>query len=133
MMFANSRTRILDAFDGSSNTLLIGERPPSADMVYGWWYAGAGQRLPGQLDSHLGMTEINYFGILYRGCPRDGYSFQPRERGDHCTAYQFWSLHPGGAHFAMTDGSLHFLKYDASSIMPALATRVGGEVASLPQ
>jgi hypothetical protein len=33
-----------DITDGLSNTLMVGERPPSSDFQYGWWYAGAGQR-----------------------------------------------------------------------------------------
>src|SRR5262249_53676002 len=28
--------------DGSSNTLMIGERPPSVNLAFGWWFAGAG-------------------------------------------------------------------------------------------
>jgi prepilin-type processing-associated H-X9-DG protein len=46
--------------------------------------------------------------------------------------FHFWSLHPGGAHFLYADGSVHFLGYDADAILPALATRAGGEVVSLP-
>lgn len=43
----------------------------------------------------------------------------------------FGSLHPGGANFAMYDGSVRLLK--SSIAMPtyhALGTRAGGEVAS---
>jgi prepilin-type N-terminal cleavage/methylation domain-containing protein/prepilin-type processing-associated H-X9-DG protein len=42
------------------------------------------------------------------------------------------SLHSGGANFLMADGSVHFLRYQADDILPALATRNGGEVISLP-
>ena len=44
----------------------------------------------------------------------------------------FWSVHPGGAHFAFADGSVRFLKYSADPILPALATRAGGESVAVP-
>jgi prepilin-type processing-associated H-X9-DG protein len=40
-------------------------------------------------------------------------------------------MHRGGANFLFVDGSVHFLPYSAANIMPALATRAGGEPASL--
>jgi len=43
------------------------------------------------------------------------------------------SYHPGGAVFAMADGSTRLIAYDANAIMPALATRDGGEPVSLPE
>jgi hypothetical protein len=30
------------------------------------------------------------------------------------------------------DGSVHFLGYDAANVLPALATRAGGEVVGVP-
>jgi prepilin-type processing-associated H-X9-DG protein len=133
MLYSGSRTRIIDATDGSSNTLLVGERPPSADMVFGWWYSGSGQLLTGQADSHLGVQERNLFGALYHGCPRVGYSFQSRERSDPCLVFQFWSYHGDGAHFALTDGSVRILTFKAASVLPALSTRAGGEVVVVPE
>jgi prepilin-type processing-associated H-X9-DG protein len=41
-------------------------------------------------------------------------------------------LHRGGANFLMVDGSVHFIHYSAAPLMPALATRSGREVVSLP-
>jgi prepilin-type N-terminal cleavage/methylation domain-containing protein/prepilin-type processing-associated H-X9-DG protein len=69
IMYWNSHVKFLDVTDGLSNTLMVGERPPSADLVFGWWYAGAGQwdmrfRDPGEHDTgscdvSLGTVEIN--------------------------------------------------------------------------
>lgn len=127
MLYAASRTRLTAVADGASNTLLVGERPPSADMVYGWWYAGTGQRGSGQLDSHLGVAERNYFGTLYRNCPRGPYSFSAGSLKNDCDAFHFWSPHSGGANFALADGSVRFLPYSAEPVMIPLATRSGGE------
>ena len=43
----------------------------------------------------------------------------------------FGSLHPGGANFAMADGSVRFIKQTiAQPTYHALGTRAGGEVIS---
>jgi len=42
--------------------------------------------------------------------------------------FHFWSMHSGGANFLFADGSVHFLRYSADAILPALATRHGNEV-----
>ncbi len=43
----------------------------------------------------------------------------------------FGSLHPGGANFAMADGSVRFIKQTiAQPTYQALGTRAGGEVIS---
>jgi len=47
--------------------------------------------------------------------------------------YHFWSPHPGGANFALADGSVRLLNYSANALMPALASRAGGEVAAVPE
>jgi prepilin-type processing-associated H-X9-DG protein len=45
--------------------------------------------------------------------------------------FHFWSPHPGGANFVLADGSVRFVSYSADPLMPALASRAGGEVSSL--
>ncbi len=127
--------RLAEIADGQSNTLLIGERPPSPDFWYGWWYAtGSGSVSTG--DVTLGVAELNPAtsgGIApyLEQCPPGPYGFI-RGNNEQCDALHFWSWHPGGAHFALADGSVRLLRYDiATSTLSALATRSGGESVTL--
>jgi prepilin-type processing-associated H-X9-DG protein len=133
VLFLNSGVRFADVSDGLSSTLLVGERPPSADGVFGWWYAGFGQAKDGSADMVLGVLEENS-GSFAPMCPLfPPYEFGPGSLGNQCDEFHFWSLHPGGANFLFCDGSVRFLSYSAAPIMPALATRRGGEAVQLPE
>ena len=132
VLYRDSRTRITDIYDGSSNTIIVGERPPSADNFYGWWYAGFGQNGSGSLDMLLGGKERNFGAGTTGGCPTGPYLFGPGQVSNQCDVFHFWSLHPSGANFLFGDGSVHFINYNApSSLIPALATRNGGEAVYL--
>lgn len=130
IFFRNSRIRIDDVLDGTSNTLLVGERPPSPELRYGWWYAGDGLAGSGALDVVLGAREYNARNPYpqYVPCGRGPFPFRAGRLEDYCSVFQFWSLHPGGANFVFCDGSVRFLRYGADSILPAMASRGGGEV-----
>jgi prepilin-type processing-associated H-X9-DG protein len=93
----------------------------------------------------LGTRERNYGTgqrqlAWERDCPPGPYRFGPPGRTrdvtgalrEECDLFQFWSYHHGGANFLYADGSVHFLAYGADAILPALATRSGGEVVPLP-
>jgi prepilin-type processing-associated H-X9-DG protein len=126
ILFPDSRVRPTDVRDGLSHTLLVGERPASADLAYGWWYAAPGQALSGSADIVLGVREQN---IVRPGeCPPGPYTFGPGRLDGPCDMFHFWSLHPGGANFLMADGSVRFLTYSAAGTLPALASRAGGEI-----
>jgi prepilin-type processing-associated H-X9-DG protein len=128
VLFLDSRVRLSDIRDGLSNTLIVGERPPSPDLRFGWWYAGVGQGSDGSADMHLGVRERNT-GIWASRCPLGPYHFKPGSDWDYCDTFHFWSHHPGGAHFLRADGSVSFFRYSSDHILPALATRAGGEAA----
>ncbi len=134
VLYPDSHVRVLDITDGTSNTLFAGERPPSTDFEFGWWYAGYGQNYTGSLDMILGVTEINAMPVVSgpASCGPGTYGYGPGNFGNQCDMFHFWSPHPGGAHFLFADGSVRFVSYDAAPLMPALASRAGGEVVSLP-
>ena len=132
LFYPGSHVRFAEITDGLSNTLAVGERPPSKDLLYGWWFAGAGQAGggSGSCDVVLGVQELNHEGI---NCAPGPYHFGPGDVNNNCDQFHFWSLHPGGAHFLLADGSTQFFAYSVSpDILSAMATRAGGEAVESP-
>ncbi|MGD9857493.1 MAG: DUF1559 domain-containing protein [Planctomycetaceae bacterium] len=113
----NQATPIGAITDGTAYTILLGERPGDSSEdgpQLGWWAYGAGFDTFGNGDHGLDCSEG-----LYKGDHSDPWA--------HMT--HFWSLHPGGAHFTMGDGSVHFLSYSIDyNLFTALGSKHGGEV-----
>jgi len=131
VLYLDSRVRLADITDGTSNTLMVGECPPSPSLLWGWWYTGCGQPVKASGDAILGVREYN-FSTSEPNCPVGPYAFGPGKLTNPCDVFHFWSLHSGGAHFVLADGCVRFVGYGAKDVMPALATRAGGEAVEVP-
>jgi prepilin-type processing-associated H-X9-DG protein len=154
---ANRRVRLNDVRDGTSQTLLVGERGFRSgaleviddtddlnNLRFGHWFSAPGQR-HGSVGVVLGTRELN-FGSgrsnlpWERECPPGPYRYGPPGQTrdltgavrEECDLFRFWSWHHGGANFLFADGSVHFLAYDADAVLAALGTRAGREVVTLP-
>jgi prepilin-type N-terminal cleavage/methylation domain-containing protein/prepilin-type processing-associated H-X9-DG protein len=130
-VFAANRQLTMDAIvDGSSNTIIVGEKPPSYDTVYGWWFAGSGDTpYFGATDVVLGVAERQSAG----GTPE---TFRPGKLNDPGDVHRwhYWSIHNGGATFLFGDGSARFLPYTVQNngVLKALSTYNGGEPVTAP-
>ena len=133
VFYTDSNTKSSDIIDGLSQTLIIGERPPSPDFRFGWWYAVHGHARGGSPNMLLGVAEINDpqptgETTFLESCPPGPYEFGPGNPNDLCSTLHFWSHHGTGAQFAFADGSVHFVPYSISpDTMNSLATRAGNE------
>ncbi len=129
VLISGRGVRMNEITDGLSQTLMIGERPAGPDNWIGWWYGGVGTDGLGSVDNIMGVREINPGGVShYEDCPAGAYTYSPGEFHEKCDVFHFWSPHSGGAHFALCDGSVQFLPYDAVMVVEQMATRNGHEV-----
>lgn len=111
MFYSNSATRFASVLDGTSQTVMFGERGIPADLGWGWPIAG-GTECEQYVSSTLGVFAGNY---------------NPPEYFIHTQHY--WSWHPGGVQVTMADGSTRFLAYTTDyQTYLAITTRHGGEV-----
>ena len=128
MFFENSKVRIKDVLDGSSNTLLFGERNYRQPAVNGCtldtWDWGAWGAATGVIydmgDTH-GSSRVPINTVCSSTVNQD----------DRLNA--FGSLHGSGANFVFADGSVRFLTTDTNLVtLQALSTRNGNETVTVP-
>jgi prepilin-type N-terminal cleavage/methylation domain-containing protein/prepilin-type processing-associated H-X9-DG protein len=141
VIFRNSRVRIDDIRDGTSNTFLLGESR--------WWFSGEGPgaalttwassiRTAGTW-SHPNTAAAAVDPInnpLVDFDPLTAYSTQGGPSVLMATwGRAFGSKHPGGCHFAMADGSVHFISESISqTIYRQMGARnVGGPLGGFQQ
>lgn len=123
-------TRFTEITDGTSQTLVIGERPPAGRYLAGAWYTFYPFNSAWLSDdySYGRNSSMDVFWPYNVGSCRGPFYYGPGRLANPCDFNHFWSLHSGGAYFLFADGSLHFLPYSAEPIMIPLATKAGGEV-----
>jgi prepilin-type N-terminal cleavage/methylation domain-containing protein/prepilin-type processing-associated H-X9-DG protein len=131
----NTRTRLTDISDGTSQTILLGERShhePRWPLLYrynvnftswGQWFGGLGYtsrqpleqinwKLPASLDAGAPAQGTPAFNDLY-----------------YKRVSVYGSEHAGGANLAFADGSVKFVSDRISLLtLRALCTKAGGEV-----
>jgi prepilin-type processing-associated H-X9-DG protein len=109
------RLRLLDVQDGLSTTFMIGEDVPAQNRWLSWPYANncyGTCAIPPNVRKPGGGTYSPY---------------------DWWNVWSFRSSHPGGLHFAMADGSVHFIASGMDlGVYRSLATIRGSEVAAVP-
>lgn len=111
VFYGNSRTRLADITDGTSQTLMLGER--GLLTQWGKW-GGGGEHLRcpwGIADIVLPGT-TDFFGGIRPGRTRES------------DRLYWWSHRPGGTHFALADGSVRMMNYEINDrLLRALTTR----------
>jgi prepilin-type N-terminal cleavage/methylation domain-containing protein/prepilin-type processing-associated H-X9-DG protein len=130
VLYMSSQIKLVLIGDGTSNTIMVGERPPSSTLIFGWWFAAYGY--DGQGNGDCVLTSNDAAIASYFGCPGANIGLQQGNLNNYCDAAHYWSNHPAGAQFLMADGSVRMISYANNNIIPALSTRSGGEVVLLP-
>lgn len=114
MLFNVSAVKIRDVFDGTSNTLFVGEG--TGDLKTGLHFSWATIAISSMRNGINGPGTNPGDGGYEWSYGHDGFS----------------SWHPGGAQFIMVDGSGRFVSESTSfETLQAISTRAGGEVDSL--
>ncbi len=134
VLYRNSRVGFSDVIDGSSSTLMFGER--SRNVANATWVGV----LPEGVDDYARMctnpswpqASCGHASSMVLGCTgpdQIGLNYVITPNSKLAAFDAFWSLHPGGANFAFCDGSVRFLKETIDpGVFAAMATRASGEI-----
>jgi hypothetical protein len=138
VLYPDSEVRLSQVTDGTSQTLAFGERvygvtrwDPLIEGVVWDGPAGPIRRIESVKSNATKNVrypingdpgQFGYYGLDTTAPPGASKSLKVND-------FYFGSHHPGGAHFAMTDASVHFLRDDMDiNLYRAIGSRNGGEV-----
>ncbi len=122
----NRILRMADIYDGSSNTFLIGEMSWDNGQLWNTWLRSTTNGSSGWGMSYC-CHNLRYAIHAY------DWPTVVNSGGAGVNDVSFGSNHPGGCHFLLGDGSVHFLSENTQlRILQALASRDGGEVVKVP-
>jgi prepilin-type N-terminal cleavage/methylation domain-containing protein len=150
--YQGERITLTGVTDGTSNTIMLTERPPSvaglySDLFWGWYAFSTlmDTRTVGRDTSPFYASSSNNGRPSSPAvpCPRPAAAL-PATLLSQCPFNAPNSFHPGGFLSVLADGSVRFLTYSAAnallppaapaapqkSLLQALVTRAGGEVAA---
>jgi prepilin-type N-terminal cleavage/methylation domain-containing protein/prepilin-type processing-associated H-X9-DG protein len=126
IFYRNSKTRIADITDGTSNTFLVGER--SARIAFSSWTGAlTGCEVKPNSPTQYGNGSSAVLCLGHIGYAEDGHTpNNPLNRVE-----DFSSRHSGGVNMLFADGSVQFIPDSISPVVwNALGTRAGGEPAT---
>ncbi|MGE3819486.1 MAG: DUF1559 domain-containing protein [Isosphaeraceae bacterium] len=131
IFYRNSKIGVREITDGTSQTLLAGER--SRNVADATW-VGVIPYSEVCTNPRWKISECETANVMVLGHTGPSPGGQewvdvPNYKG--AGADDFWSLHPGGCNFAFADGSVRFLRETINPrVFSFLSTRAGGEVLS---
>jgi prepilin-type N-terminal cleavage/methylation domain-containing protein/prepilin-type processing-associated H-X9-DG protein len=128
IFYRNSKVRLTDITDGTSNTLCVGERSSNLSKCT-WTGAVTGGQVPPRLrkTGFDGPEGAPVLVLGHTGDASDNPPHTPNSPVNHVD--DFWSQHTNGVNFLFADGSVRNI---SNAINPvdwwAMGTRSGGEV-----
>jgi prepilin-type N-terminal cleavage/methylation domain-containing protein/prepilin-type processing-associated H-X9-DG protein len=134
VFYRNKATGIQEILDGTSQTLMIGERSRNlADAVW------AGVVVGGVVCTNptWPLRECDPSSVMvlgHTGPSPGGQTWVDVPNYNGAGPDDFWSYHPGGCNFTFCDGSVRFVKGTINPVVFSyLSTRAGGEVIGADQ
>ena len=129
VFYRNSRIGLRDVTDGSSQTLLVGER--SRSVADASW-VGAIPAAVACTNPRWPVRDCEPSGVMvlgHTGPSPGGQAWVDTPNYKGAGADDFGARHPGGCNFAFADGSVRFVKDSIDPrVFSFLSTRAGGEV-----
>jgi prepilin-type processing-associated H-X9-DG protein/prepilin-type N-terminal cleavage/methylation domain-containing protein len=117
--------------DGTSQTLMVVERPPPAGLQAGIWYSGFIAVGPDHYGPNHGIILGGVAIVANDPCTNLTGTIGPGRLENHCDRLKIWSLHRGGANVLFADGAVKFLPNSTGKLILDLATRDGGETVAI--